>query len=78
MEEKENIVKKVCAELGITQKELAEELGSHLTTVQKWVSSDDIPKMATKSLELLLENKKLKSKVEKIEIILKLLDELKG
>lgn len=78
MSEENNIVKKVCAELGITQKELAEELGSHLTTVQKWVSSDDIPKMATKSLELLLENKKLKSKVEKIETVLKLLDELKG
>lgn len=78
MSEEQNIVKRVCLELGITQKELAEELGSHLTTVQKWASSDDIPKMATKSLELLLENKKLKSKVEKIETVLKLLDELKG
>lgn len=77
MEEKENIVKKVCAELNITQKELAEELGSHLTTVQKWASGD-IPKMAIKSLELLLENKELKSKVEKIETVLRLLDELKG
>jgi len=81
-EEKENkevnIVKKVCAELGVNQRELAEMLGSHLTTVQKWSSSDDIPKMALKSIELLVENNYLKSKVNKIETILKLIDELKN
>jgi len=73
-----NIVKKTCKELGVTQKELADMLGSHLTTVQKWASNNDIPKMALKSIELLLENNYLKSKVNKIETILKLIDELKN
>ena len=56
----ENIVKKTCRELGITQKELAERLGTHLTTVQKWVASNELPNNVTKSIELLLENEDLK------------------
>jgi len=73
----ENIVKKVCKELGITQKELAERLGSHLTTIQKWASSEDMPNMAKKSLEMLMENEKLKSKILKVETVLRLIEELK-
>lgn len=56
----ENIVKKVCSELNITQKELANRLGTHLTTVQKWASSNELPNMAQKSIELLVENEKNK------------------
>ncbi|ALV24587.1 hypothetical protein CIG2463D_1014 [Campylobacter iguaniorum] len=74
----ENIVKKVCSELGITQRELSEILGVHITAVQKWVANaDNLPLQTQKTLDIVLENYRLKSKVEKIDKILALIDELK-
>ncbi|MEA3315398.1 MAG: helix-turn-helix transcriptional regulator, partial [Campylobacterota bacterium] len=43
----ENIVKKTCKELGITQKELAKRLEVPQTTLSGWVTGD-IPKMTEK------------------------------
>lgn len=60
----ENIVKKVCKELGITQKELAEMLGVNPSAVSQW--NVETPKMAEKTLELLLENHKLKKDLKEI------------
>ncbi len=60
----ENIVKKVCTELEITQKELAEELGVDDGTVRKWSSAGKAPDMAERFMICLLENKKLKSDFE--------------
>jgi len=77
MAEDENIVKRTCKELGITQKELAERLGTHLTTVQKWVAGE-VPKNAIKSIELLLENKDLKSKLDKFKTAFNMIDEARG
>ena len=62
MSEEQNIVKKVCAELAITQKELAEELDVLQSTVSGWAKGD-IPKMTKIALELMLENKELKYKL---------------
>ncbi len=76
--EYENIVKLTCKELGITQKELAERLGTHLTTVQKWASSNELPKNAIKSIELLLENEKLKIKLNKFKTAFDMIDEARG
>ena len=74
-----NIVKKVCAELEITQKELAVKLGVHITAVQKWVANaQNLPLQTQKTLELVLENHKLKQKTEKIDQILRLIDEIKS
>ena len=74
-----NIVKKVGAELEITQKELAVKLGVHITAVQKWVANaQNLPLQTQKTLELVLENHKLKQKTEKIDQILRLIDELKS
>ena len=74
-----NIVKKVCAELEITQKELAVKLGVHITAVQKWVANaQNLPLQTQKTLELVLENHELKQKTEKIDQILRLIDELKS
>ena len=74
-----NIVKKVCAELEITQKELAVKLGVHITAVQKWVANaQNLPLQTQKTLELVLENHKKKQKTEKIDQILRLIDELKS
>lgn len=52
-----NIVKKVCAELGITQAELGRQLDVPASTVGTWASGK-IPKMAEVALELMLENKR--------------------
>ena len=57
-----NIVKRVCAELGI---------------VQKWVANaDNLPEHTIKTLDLLLENHELKNKVEKINTLLQIISEL--
>ena len=74
MSEEQNIVKKVCAELGITQKELAEELDVPQPTVTRW-SKGDIPKMTKIALELMLENKELKEKFEILKKAHKILAE---
>lgn len=73
-----NIIKHTCKELGLTQKELAERLGTHLTTVQKWVSSNELPNNAIKSIELLLENENLKSKLNKFKTAFDMIDEARG
>ncbi|EIB8567109.1 helix-turn-helix domain-containing protein [Campylobacter coli] len=62
-EEKENIVKKVCKELNITQKELSEILGVPQTTISGWATTK-IPKMVELALNLLIENKTLREKLE--------------
>ncbi|MBA1437951.1 MAG: helix-turn-helix transcriptional regulator [Epsilonproteobacteria bacterium] len=78
MPEDENIVKATCKELGITQKELAERLGTHLTTVQKWASANEIPTNAKKTIDLIFENRKLKEKVDMFTKALNMLDEARG
>lgn len=57
-------IKAICAELSITQNELAEKLGIHYTTFSKWKNA--IPKNAEITLDLLLENHRLKNKLAKI------------
>ena len=59
MADDENIVKRTCKELGITQKELAERLDVPQPTIARW-QSGDIPRMAKLALKLMLENKELK------------------
>jgi predicted transcriptional regulator len=57
IENESNIVKKVCAELGITQAELGRQLDVPASTVGTWASGK-IPKMAEVALELMIENKR--------------------
>ena len=77
MSDKDNIVKRVCKELGITQKELAERLGVDDGTVRKWSSSGKVPNWAINFMDLLLEYEKVKDKADKARQIAILLDELK-
>ncbi len=74
----DNIVKRVCKELGITQKELAERMGVNDGTVRKWSSSGEIPNWAKNFMDLLLEYEKVKDKAEKAKQIALLLEELKA
>jgi len=73
----ENIVKKVCKELGITQKELAERMGVNDVTIRNWSSKGNIPEWGMKFMTLLSEYKKIKDKAEKAKQVAILLDELK-
>ncbi len=61
----ENIVKATCRELGITQKELGDMLDVPQPTVARWANGD-IPKMAKMALQLMTENRNLKTKLDTI------------
>jgi transcriptional regulator with XRE-family HTH domain len=61
-----NIVKRVCKELGVTQKELAEMLDVPQSTLSRW-QSGEIPKMAQLALENMLELHDYKTKFKKIK-----------
>jgi len=68
MAENENIVKATCKELGITQKELANQIGVAEVTINKWsANNSDIPKQGIKSLKMLKENTRLKKDLEIVE-----------
>ena len=64
--------------LNITQKELAEMLGIHLTTVQKWVASNELPQSAKKTIALIKENIELKEQVKMFIDALNMLDKARG
>ena len=67
--ENENIVKKTCKELGITQKELAERVGVSETTLTNLArGATPIPEWAEKMFSLLIKEKDLDTM---IEIVLK-------
>lgn len=65
----ENIVKKACKELGITQRELAERIGMSADSLNTAVSNNKISKMAENSINLILENESLKNELKKYEIL---------
>ena len=75
--EKQNIVKRVCKELGITQRELAERMGVHQNMPAKWSSGDEPSQMAVKFMELLIEHEKIKRQLDKFKQGFALIDEAK-
>ena len=72
-----NIVKKVCKELGITQKELAERMGVNDVTVRNWSSKGNVPEWANKFINCLLEKRRCEEKLQKFLTAFQLLDEAK-
>jgi len=62
----DNIVKRVCKELNITQAELGRQLDVPASTIGTWASGK-IPKMAEVALTLMLENKEQKEILEAIK-----------
>lgn len=62
----ENIVKKVCKELNITQKELADMLEVQPSAVSNW-NNGKLPRMVEILLNQMLELKDCKDKLEAIK-----------
>ncbi|MDR1614402.1 MAG: helix-turn-helix transcriptional regulator [Campylobacteraceae bacterium] len=70
LEKVNNIVKKTCKELGITQKELAARIGIAEVTINKWASDpSNITPQGIKSLELVAENAKLKQGIALLDAL---------
>lgn len=72
----QNIIKQTCKELQITQRELAEILKVNEVTVRQWSSKGNIMPSVEVTLNLLLENHKLKSQLDKIKGFAELLTEI--
>lgn len=71
---KQNIVKKICTELGITQKNLAEILEVPEGTVSSWAVKNEIPRLGKKAIEFYTLNKKNQAIVESYNNFTKLLN----
>jgi DNA-binding XRE family transcriptional regulator len=69
----ENIIKTACAELGITQKELAARLGVAEQTIYNWNGGKELPEWAIKSIENLIEADKNRKTIEAAKTFLNLL-----
>ena len=67
--EDENIVKKVCKELGITQKELAERIGYSESIVRQVSSNGNVSEPMKKAIDLLLENNSLRDSVKDLKTL---------
>ncbi|BCX79242.1 DNA-binding transcriptional regulator [Campylobacter sp. 19-13652] len=74
-----NIVKEVCAELGITQKELAERMGVSSGMPAKWAMKDgNPPEWAIKFIKLLIEHKQIKDRLDKFNQAFALIDKARS
>ncbi len=56
--EKSNIVKEICQELNITQKQLAKILEVPEGTVSSWAVKNEIPRLGKKAIEFYMQNAK--------------------
>ena len=65
MTAEENIVKRVCKELGITQRELADRIGMSADSLNNAVNQNKISKMAETAINLVLEVETLKKELSK-------------
>ena len=62
--EKQNIVKRVCKELGITQRELAERIGMSADSLRTLSAKGQISTQTEAAINLVLENENLKKELE--------------
>lgn len=67
-------IKTICQELDITQMQLADMLGLHYSSFSKW--KEKIPKNSEITLDLLVENHRLKQELTTIKEALKVLRQI--
>ncbi|ARR04580.1 MULTISPECIES: transcriptional regulator [Campylobacter] len=65
----ENLIKKTCKELQITQRELAERIGMSADSLNVAVSNNKISKMTETAINLVLEVETLKKELLKYEAL---------
>ena len=70
------MVKKYCEILGCNQKTLAQKLALNPQTFAKWNERGEIPQSSLITLELLVENHKLKQQMQTLKAFSSLLKEL--
>jgi len=68
MEAKENLIKKTCQELGVTQKELAKITKFNEQTLRNWSSKGSMPEYSKTFLNLLIEHHKMKEAMEHFQM----------
>ncbi len=76
-EENINIVKRVCKELGLTYKQLGENIGIKPDTLRTIASKDEISIQIETAIKLYVENVKLKNRENKIKDFFTVLEEIK-
>ena len=69
----ENIVKKVCKELGLTYKELGERIGYSESALSNAAATGKISNQLKQAIQLYLENLELKKELEEFQELKKLL-----
>ncbi|MDR1451479.1 MAG: helix-turn-helix domain-containing protein [Helicobacteraceae bacterium] len=63
----ENLIKRTCRELGVTQKELAARMGLAETTVSQWARGiNPIPEWAARFMSALTELKRREATIEAV------------
>ncbi|RQD66681.1 XRE family transcriptional regulator [Campylobacter hepaticus] len=72
---KENIIKQVCKELNITQRQLSEMLQIPESTIARW-KNGNLPRLTELFLKTMLENIELKRKLETIKKAHQIISEL--
>lgn len=70
---KSNIVKDICTELNITQKQLAEVLEVPEGTVSSWAVKNEIPRLGKKAIEFYIQNTKNQKIVDSYRSFIELL-----
>ena len=70
---KTNVVKDVCIELSITQKNLAEILEVPEGTVSSWAVKNEIPRLGKKAIEFYIQNRRNKDVIDSYKNFAKLL-----
>ena len=71
---KKNIVKDICKEIGITQKNLAEILEVPEGTVSSWAVKNEIPRLGRKAIEFYIQNKRNQEIVDSYKNFVNLLN----
>jgi len=71
---KTNVVKEICKELNITQKNLAEILEVPEGTVSSWAVKNEIPRLGKKAIEFYMQNTKNQKIVDSYRSFMQLLD----
>ncbi len=71
--DKSNVVKEICKELDITQKQLAEVLEIPEGTVSSWAVKNEIPRLGKKAIEFYIQNQKNQKIVDSYRSFIELL-----